>query len=161
MTASDPVLELYRRIGRGLFAYARSLTGRSDLAEDLVQETFLRWLESGRSADQVAPAFLYGIVRHLALDVVRKSAQRQKHEFLLARRSRHASGDGALLAQAFAEVQDLPVEQREVVVLKVFGELTFDDIGEVIGSPAATAASRYRYALEKLSARLSAQQEAR
>jgi RNA polymerase sigma-70 factor, ECF subfamily len=160
MTASDPVLELYRRVGRGLFAYARSLTGRSDQAEDLVQEVFLRVLESGRIP--AAPAFLYGIVRNLGMGLLRTSAVRQKHESRLARiRSGSASADDQLLASAFAELQDLPVAQREVVVLKVFGELTFDEIGEVIGAPSGTAASRYRYGLEKLSARLSAQQEAR
>ena len=162
--AWDPVLALYRRVGRGLYAYARSISGRADLAEDLVQEAFLRYLQAGRApADEAAGPYLYGIVRNLALDLVRTSARREKHESeaTRGRRTPAAGSDEILTALAFAELQQLPIEQREVVVLKIFGELTFEEIGDVIRSPAATAASRYRYALEKLSARLSAGQEAR
>lgn len=51
-------------------------------------------------------------------------------------------------------LRNLPIEQREVVVLKIWEELTFAEIGEVLSVPAATAASRYRYALEKLAVQL-------
>jgi RNA polymerase sigma-70 factor (ECF subfamily) len=44
----------------------------------------------------------------------------------------------------------LPLEQREVIMLKIDGELTFAQIAQVIGASMNTAASRYRYALEKL-----------
>ena len=42
----------------------------------------------------------------------------------------------------------LPENQREVLVLKVWGDLTFDKISEILDIPRNTAASRYRYALE-------------
>jgi|SRR6185503_15002432 len=164
MAAWDPVLELYRRVGRGLYAYARSLAGRGDLAEDLVQEAFLRYLQAGRGAeDAQAPSFLYGIVRNLGLDLTRTTARREKHQAAAARvaAAKLQTNDDVLTALAFAELQDLPLDQREVVVLKVFAELTFDEIGKLTQVPAATAASRYRYALEKLSERLTAQEEAR
>ena len=48
----------------------------------------------------------------------------------------------------------LPAEQQEVVTLKIWGELTFAEIAEVLGIPANTAASRYRLALETLRRRL-------
>ena len=159
MAACDPVLDLYERVGRGLYAYARSLAGRADLAEDFVQEAFLRYLQTGRSpADPTAGPFLYGIVRNLGLDLARRSARREKHE-LEAGRAKAVVSAGAE-ALALAELEHLPFEQREAVVLKLFGDLTFEEIGELVRVPAATAASRYRYALEKLAARLSAHQEA-
>jgi len=158
--ASNPILDLYERVGHGLYAYARSLSGRADLAEDFVQEAFLRYLQTGRStADPSAGPFLYGIVRHLGLDLVRRSARREKHEAEAAR-ARAAVSTG-VEALALTELEQLPFEQREVVALKIFGDLTFEAIGELVRVPAATAASRYRYALEKLAARLSAHQEAR
>lgn len=49
---------------------------------------------------------------------------------------------------------DLPPEQREVVVLKVWQGRTFDEIGRLLGISPNTASSRYRYALEKLRAAL-------
>ncbi len=51
-------------------------------------------------------------------------------------------------------MRTLPAEQSEVVVLKIWEEMTFAEIAEVLSVPPATAASRYRYALEKLAAQL-------
>jgi RNA polymerase sigma-70 factor (ECF subfamily) len=47
-------------------------------------------------------------------------------------------------------MQELPPEQREVIVLKFFHGMTFSEIGRVAGISPNTAASRYRYALDKL-----------
>jgi RNA polymerase sigma-70 factor (ECF subfamily) len=44
----------------------------------------------------------------------------------------------------------LPAEQREVLLLHVWGDLTFREIAEILDLPANTVASRYRYALAKL-----------
>jgi RNA polymerase sigma-70 factor (ECF subfamily) len=49
-----------------------------------------------------------------------------------------------------AALQTLPEEQREVLVLKIWGALTFDQIGEALRISTNMAASRYRYALTKL-----------
>ncbi len=53
-------------------------------------------------------------------------------------------------AAVWIALRALPAAQREVVVLKVWENLTFAEISQVLGMPAATAASRYRYAIEKL-----------
>jgi DNA-directed RNA polymerase specialized sigma24 family protein len=49
---------------------------------------------------------------------------------------------------------DLPVDQREVIVLKIWHEYTFDEIGELLEISPNTAAGRYRYGLQKLKLRL-------
>jgi RNA polymerase sigma-70 factor (ECF subfamily) len=54
-----------------------------------------------------------------------------------------------------AALNQLPGDQREVVVMKIWGALTFAQIGEALGIPLNTAASRYRYALSRLGAELS------
>ncbi len=53
--------------------------------------------------------------------------------------------------QIQSAVKRLPQEQAEVVVLKIWEELTFAEIADILGESPNTAASRYRYALEKLS----------
>ena len=53
-----------------------------------------------------------------------------------------------------ATLERLPTAQSEVVILKIWEEMTFGEIAAVIGESANTAASRYRYALEKLSRHL-------
>ena len=60
------------------------------------------------------------------------------------------SHDYAAEANLRHAVQALPDDQREVIVLHVWGELTFSQIADVLGISANTAASRYRYAIAKL-----------
>ena len=55
-----------------------------------------------------------------------------------------------MMKRAQAALTQLPPEQREVIVLKVWGGLTFSQIAETLGMPANTAASRYRYGLTAL-----------
>ena len=47
-------------------------------------------------------------------------------------------------------MRELPAEQREVVVMKVWGEMTLEEMAQVLEIPVNTVASRYRYALGKL-----------
>jgi RNA polymerase sigma-70 factor (ECF subfamily) len=54
----------------------------------------------------------------------------------------------------------LPEEQREVLVLKIWGELTFQQIADTLGSPLNTVAARYRYGLEKLRERMNSYERA-
>ena len=49
-----------------------------------------------------------------------------------------------------AAMKQLPADQREVLTLKIWGDLTFREISETLGTPPNTVASRYRYALEAL-----------
>ncbi|MEO1524925.1 MAG: sigma-70 family RNA polymerase sigma factor [Planctomycetota bacterium] len=83
-----------------------------------------RWTSIGRLADRLVGR---------AADVV---AQRDE--------SRHI----------WDALSNIPGRQREVVVLKIWEQMTFAEIGEVLDITPSTAASRYRYALEKLSRHL-------
>jgi RNA polymerase sigma-70 factor, ECF subfamily len=156
LTAAPNVVQLYRRYGHGLFAYARSLTGRRETAEDIVQEAFLRFLESESPLAKSSPGgYLYGVVRNLAMESSRQNALHRKHaRDLAARVPKGLDDERARMDVVLVELESLPVDQREVVVLKVLGGLTFEEIGDLLQVPAATGASRYRYALEKLSGRI-------
>ena len=165
LIALPDIVQLYRLYGHGLFAYARSLTGRRETAEDIVQESFLRLLESGSPLAKSSPSsYLYGVVRNLAMESSRQAALHRRHQpdvarDLTARASKGLDDERTRMSVALAELESLPVDQREVVVLKVFGGLTFEEIGDILQVPAATGASRYRYALEKLSERLTPLEE--
>jgi RNA polymerase sigma-70 factor, ECF subfamily len=165
MSAAPDIVQLYRQYGHGLFAYARSLSGRRETAEDVVQEAFLRLLGSESPLAKSSPsAFLYGVVRNLSLDETRQSAMHHRHEPAVARSlaervSKGLGDEQAMMQVALAELEELPLDQREVVVLKVFSGMTFEEIGDLLHLPAATAASRYRYALEKLLMRLAPAKE--
>jgi len=128
-------------------------------AEDIVQDAFVRFWPKRDSARN-ARAYLYACVRTAAMDRRRGAARRQRREQAVALAA-DANQDTAGLFEDTAEQDErreaieraltaLPVSQKEVVVMKIWGELTFQDIGEALAIPANTAASRYRYALATL-----------
>src|SRR5262245_48343117 len=127
-------------------------------AEDVVQEAFVRfWRARERAGD--ARAYLFGCVKGCALEWLRGQRRRTRREEAVARGEVRPLFESRLLEderrrQIESAMQLLPGEQREVVVLKVWGELSFAEIAEALGVSANTAASRYRYALEKLRHRL-------
>jgi RNA polymerase sigma-70 factor (ECF subfamily) len=57
--------------------------------------------------------------------------------------------------EVWSALRTLPAEQAEVVVLKIWEDLTFAEIGQILDTSPNTAASRYQYGLAKLTRRLS------
>jgi RNA polymerase sigma-70 factor (ECF subfamily) len=159
---------LYARHRQGLYTLALSVTGRPERAEDAVQEAFARVCRTpGALADAGDPvAYVFAAVRNAAVDQVRRPGV--TGEALAAGEglppesifNGHVDGPEALALGAEREravaeaVEGLPDEQKEVVVLRVYGGLTFAQIAHVIEAPLATVATRYRRALERLKRRL-------
>jgi RNA polymerase sigma-70 factor (ECF subfamily) len=98
--------------------------------------------------------YLFRAVRNATLNLMRREArERRKREARSASKRRIFAIPGEREEELRAlntAVLQLGPEQREVVILKVWGELTFREIGELLDLPMNTAASRYRYAVEKL-----------
>ncbi|MEA3403056.1 MAG: sigma-70 family RNA polymerase sigma factor [Armatimonadota bacterium] len=142
----DALGSLYERHSGLLFSWLMSQDLTRDEAEDLLQDSFMALVRRGEYGDiDDLRAWLFGVARNL-----------------VARRTRHptqplnaAAEPGEQRSQASAiavreAMAELPVEQREVVVLKVWHELTFAEIGTLLDISPNTASGRYRYALEKL-----------
>jgi len=144
--------DLYDEHSRALYAYALSLTGDAVLSEDIVHDAFVRLIESDRDVASVGP-FLFTVVRNLVFDSRRRRAR--SRELPLPLSPSPTRPDDGLADAASRALGRLPEEQREAVVLKIYGGLTFAAIGELTGTTTATAASRYRLALEKMAASLS------
>jgi RNA polymerase sigma-70 factor (ECF subfamily) len=144
------------RHGPGLVLFARQWTMSPADAEDAVQEGFIHFWRARRGArDELA--YLYSCVRTAAMDLARSGRRRRKREEALFR-DREQSGfapEQAELAEVIeSALATLPAEQREVVVMKIWGGLTFAQIASATDISPNTAASRYRYALERLGAAL-------
>ena len=146
--------------GAGLVLLARQWTDSQAEAEDIVQDAFVRfWPKRGSARN--ARAYLYACVRSSAMDRMRGEARRRRREeaagpadeSLFENRIEHDERREAVERA----MRTLPTEQKEVVIMKIWGGLTFQGIGEALDTPANTAASRYRYALASL--RESLQQE--
>ena len=141
------------QLAPGLVLFARQWVRTPADAEDIVQEAFVRFWRKQHSPEN--RALLFATVRSVALDLLRRDSRRARREadaFLETEQTAAPSFDVDNESQrALADaVGRLPREQREVVVMKIWNELTFADIGTVLGISQNTAASRYRYALSTL-----------
>jgi RNA polymerase sigma-70 factor (ECF subfamily) len=93
--------------------------------------------------------YLFRAVRNAALNHIRgQSREVELGDAGVWLESPDGSVETGLALQS--ALKTLPGEQREVVVLKIWGELTFEESAAIIGISPNTAASRYRYGLEKL-----------
>jgi RNA polymerase sigma-70 factor (ECF subfamily) len=159
LAAGDPeaFAALYDRLAVRLLGAARTMTASPADAEDVVQDLFVE-LARGR-ARLAAVTDLEAYVFTMLRNAIRRRGRRAA----LGRRTLLAIAQGRRETGAFAEtaaelpddalasaVAALPAAQREVVALKIDAGLTFAEIAAVTGMSPNTAASRYRYALEKL-----------
>lgn len=146
----------YERHGRALVLLARQWCPTQADAEDAVQEAFMQfWPRRERVQDPAA--YLYRCTRNAALDQRRAATRRRE------RQATTAAGHAELAREpspAFQQHEDreqleqalsqLPDDQRQVVVMKIWGGLTFAQIGTACAVSPNTAASRYRYGLAAL-----------
>lgn len=149
--------------GPKLLLCARQWTRSLADAEDVVQEAFVRFWRNQRNLGGEPLGLVLTSVRRAALDLGRRTQRRHA-------RQEQAAADGEVeeiwfetpiegeerRAALERALRKLPPEQREVLVLKIWGELTFADIARQLALPLNTVASRYRYALAALRRELSA-----
>lgn len=143
----DQIRKLYEQHRRGLFAYACSFVSSFASAEDALHQVFERLVRGDLEIEGEAAPYLYRAVRNVALNQIRNRSREVNLE------------DGWLdspsgMEQAGFELQAslkvLPEEQREVILLHVWGEMSFEEVATALGISPNTAASRYRYGLSKL-----------
>jgi RNA polymerase sigma-70 factor (ECF subfamily) len=132
-----------------LVLYARQWCAAPD---DVVQEAFLKLVSQGRPPrDSVA--WLYRVVRNGALDAAKKDRRRQRRESAAARPVRwfvEPEVDGLDAETAVAALQRLAAEQREIIIARHWGGLSFEQIAEAAGCSASTAFRRYTAGVESL-----------
>jgi RNA polymerase sigma-70 factor (ECF subfamily) len=153
---------LYDEHAQPLYAFLLNLTRDEADTRDLLQDIFVKL---ARDEDLLADArderaFLIRLAHNAAIDLIRRRGTRDKtrEQFAAESISPFAPASDpdkqtfrAALAEALAE---LPAEQRAVVHLKLWDGLTFEQIADALDIPLNTAASRYRYGLDKLRERL-------
>jgi RNA polymerase sigma-70 factor (ECF subfamily) len=148
---------LYDQLGQALFRVACVLLGSRQDAEDAVQEVFVGLMRSRRSLPQVEDLRAY-VFASLRFAVQRIATARNKERRAPAQDLGELAAPEAPALDLEQEVRleralrALPAEQRELIALKVDAGLTFAEIASCLGISPNTAASRYRYALEKLRA---------
>ena len=149
---------LYDEHAQSLFSFLVHFTRNETDTRDLLQEVFCKLASQPRLLNGVQDerAFLLRLARNAAIDLMRRHRTREKnYETYLGEAPRLFEGSAnpdELNFQLALEkaLGGLPVEQREVVHLKLWEGATFERIAGLLGISPNTAASRYRYAIDKL-----------
>jgi len=141
---------LYRQHGAALLLFASAISGDRGRAQDALHQVFLKVIENGSLGQAIdKKSYLFACVRNAVLNDAKlqdRSMPLDVDSAWFSPPDRDYAGERNLRRA----LGDLPNDQREVIVLHVWGDLTFSEIGELLGVSSNTAASRYRYALAKL-----------
>ena len=158
LNANDPdvgVRLLWDRYAKDLLAYLQAMLCSLHDAEDVLQTVFVKIvrkrqrLAGARNLD----AYVYRIARNEAITLMSrrkrsKTTKTAKKSWLVEGESSRESSDWA--EQLQVALGRLPRQQREVIVMKIYRQKTFLEIARLLGLSQNTAASRYRYGMEKL-----------
>jgi RNA polymerase sigma-70 factor (ECF subfamily) len=153
--------------GPKLLLFARQQTRCYEDAEDVFQDAIVKLAEKIRHDEFVGgpeawQPYLYTTIRRLAIDLSRRDDRRKRREDSVGSDNHDAqqdafhpwfesdSSDDEIRDQLEEKLKQLPEKFAEVIVMKIWGERTFAEIGEILGISQNTAASRYRYGLEAL-----------
>jgi RNA polymerase sigma-70 factor (ECF subfamily) len=153
----DRLEQVYRQHRQGLFSVTLSITRNVAEAEDAVHDAFVRLARRVKPVSGDLTAYVYASVRNAALDRLRRRARAPEPlDSVFDEQAPRAESSeagyiederGRLVREA---VEQLPDAQRQAVVMKVYGGLTFQQIADACGEPLSTVSSRYQRALEAL-----------
>ena len=153
---------LYDAHAQALFSFALNLTRSEADTRDVLQEVFVKLATQPNLLDGVRDerGFLLRVAHNQAINLMRRaSAQDRRDERFGAETDSIFVPPNSTDEQAFREavaaaMTELPPEQRAVLHLKLWEDFTFEAIATTLGLSPNTAASRYRYAIDKLRHRL-------
>lgn len=161
MPSVSSLEQLYDAHASALFHYFLGFVRAESDAKDLLQELFMKLALQPVPRVESSKAWVWKMAHNLAVDWLRRARSRQTAEdaSVLDVSAWFQTGpdpDAAEFARhAQAALGSLPPEQQSVAFLKLWQGMTLDEIATAQGIPLNTAASRYRYALDKLRAALS------
>ena len=153
--------------GPKLLLFARQQTRSHEDAQDVFQDAVVKLVGKIHSHEFIGGAeawqpYLYTTIRRLAIDLSRRDDRRKRREDSVGTDTGEAqqeafhpwfeseSSEDETRDQLEEKLKQLPEKFSEVIVMKIWGERTFAQIGEILGISPNTAASRYRYGLEAL-----------
>lgn len=155
----DALNLIYDSMGNQLYTHVLGLVGYEADAEDIMQDLFIRLAHKRHNllnADNLE-AYIYAMARNLTRDAIgrrpRNMISIDEYPQVLeyeATTLDPACNNGSLIKALLA----LPITQREIITMKCLGDMSFDAIARCLGISINTAASRYRYALNKLRHRM-------
>ena len=153
---------LVERYKKKAYFTALKLVGDPDDAYDLSQEAFIRVYNARRRYDKSHPfyAWFYTILRNLARNHLRKRSVRLEHAARIRRirkRNMEVSGSPECIVEAnetkkviWAALEKLSYKHREIIILRHFEDMSYDEIAKLLGIAVGSVMSRLYYARKKL-----------
>ena len=139
------IADMFDRHAAALALYASQWTC---LADDCVQEALVELARQPTAPDNPA-AWLYRVVRNRALNASRASRRRTSHE-QAAGEHQFSDADPAARAELADMLATLEAKSREIVVLRIWGRLSWQEIADVVGGSKSSAQRNYVQALQQL-----------
>ena len=162
MPRATQIERLYDKHAQPLFAFLLNFTRDEADTRDLLQELFVKLARSPHllAGIRAERAFLIRLAHNAAIDLMRRRGTRDKTkenfaaEMISPFAPTNDPDEKVFRENLAAALGELPEEQRAVVHLKLWEGLTFEELAAALEIPPNTAASRYRYGLDKLRERL-------
>lgn len=143
--------QVFEEKQKQLYVAALSITRDRAAAEDVVLDAMLAVSELQQAPDDL-PAYLFRTVRNKAIYCSKQSRRftaDSEHPSFIDSRSQ-AAEEQIFVSQVLKQLQRLESNQQQVLIMKLFGDLTFEEIAEVTANNPNTVASWYRRGLVKL-----------
>jgi len=158
MITSRALEELYDEHAQAVFGHLLNLTRDMEETRDILQELFIRLARRSEGLDNIRDprAFLLKMAHHIWVDLIRRRETGRRitdevHREKPSQFEESPAADERLVSDRIdSAIAKLPAEQRAVIHLKLRGHQTFEQIATILEIPANTAASRYRYGLDKI-----------
>ena len=149
---AEQVAAWYEAYGPELLLFARQMSDGQQ-AEDIVQEAFIKLLGQRKQPDN-ARVWLYRVARNEALSVLRRLSRRRSADKQLSDTSEHcfdSRSDDLIDARTVQSLLErLPKPQREIVLLRIWGQMTLQETAGIVSKPVSTVHYLYRQGLEAM-----------
>jgi len=153
--------EIYKNYATKIYAYVYNMIRKREIAEDIVQDTFVKALKYGMARIRNKKAFLFRVAHNLAIDYIRKNSHINKD--IESKTDKKISTTDRILDRITIQkaIDKLPSKYKDVFVLKEINGFDYQEISGILRIPIGTVKSRLHRAVEKLRVELSPYMEGR
>lgn len=146
---NDGLCPIYENLGRLIFSVSLGITGNRQDAEDTLQETLVELVKYAHTYKKGTNprAFILTLARHNALDAVRKRKENLPIDEAMTVTYNEISDAAPIAAELLSRLDE---DERQIILLRIYGELPFSEVAKIMNISVFAAQKRYQRVLKKL-----------